>query len=93
MRCRLCILNSLEHCGLGIGEVEEETVRRRNLCDKGGQEEGNLKSADYLVVRAERTHSVKSVSYIKIIYNLQQFENSIYAVAHMVVLKRAFSSM
>lgn len=69
-------------------------MRRRNLCDKGGQEEGNLKSADYLVVRAEQTHSEKFVSYIKIIYNLhKQFENSIYVVAHMVVLKRAFSSM
>lgn len=39
--------------GHGLVEVERETVRRRNVSDKGDQEEGNLKSSDYPIVTVD----------------------------------------
>lgn len=49
--------------GHGLEEVERETVRRRNVSDKGDQKEGNLKSPDYLILTVVRTRFVKSVTH------------------------------
>lgn len=60
--CSLFMFNII---GYGLVEVERETVRRRNVSDKRDQEEGNLKSSDYLIVTVGRTRFVRSVTYTK----------------------------
>lgn len=60
--CSLFMFNIIVH---GLVEVERETVRRRNVSDKRDQEEGNLKSSDYLIVTVGRTRFVRSVTNTK----------------------------
>lgn len=55
---RMCILHYIivRECGEDqwTAELQEETLRRRNYSEEGGEEEGNLKSADCLELTTQQ---------------------------------------